>query len=74
MKRKALLSVLLVLIIIAATACNGGGDSASEIFIASANPMTGDSAQFGDMKVKAIELALDEINEEGGIDGKNVKL
>ena len=31
-------------------------------------------AQFGDMKVKAIELALDEVNKAGGIDGKQVKL
>ncbi|MFA5576595.1 MAG: ABC transporter substrate-binding protein [Tissierellaceae bacterium] len=74
MKRKALLSILLALIIVAGTACNGGGGSSSELYIASANPMTGDSAQFGDMKVKAIELALDEINEAGGIDGKQVKL
>jgi branched-chain amino acid transport system substrate-binding protein len=36
--------------------------------------MTGDSAQFGDMKVKAIELALDQVNAAGGIDGKQVKL
>ncbi len=32
--------------------------------------MTGDSAQFGDMKEKAIQLAIDEVNEKGGINGK----
>lgn len=48
--------------------------SSNEIYIASANPMTGDSAQFGDMKVKAIQLALDEVNDAGGIDGKKVNL
>ena len=72
MKRKAFLAVLLVLSIVSLTACSGGGgnSNSSELYIASANPMTGDSAQFGDMKVKAIELALDEVNKEGGIEGK----
>ncbi len=36
--------------------------------------MTGDSAQFGDMKEKAIQLAIDEVNEKGGINGKKVVL
>ena len=48
--------------------------SSKDLLIASANPMTGDSAQFGDMKVKAIQLALDEVNAKGGISGKQVKL
>ncbi|AFS79413.1 ABC transporter branched-chain amino acid-binding protein LivK [Gottschalkia acidurici 9a] len=46
----------------------------TEIIIGSANPMTGDSAQFGANKVNAIELALDEVNQKGGINGKKVKL
>ncbi len=77
MKRKAFLAVLLVLSIVSLTACSGGGGGSSnpsELYIAAANPMTGDSAQFGDMKAKAIQLALDEVNEQGGIDGKQVKL
>lgn len=45
-----------------------------EISLASANPMTGDSAQFGDMKVKAMNIAIDEVNAKGGINGKKVKL
>ncbi|MBO8159291.1 MAG: penicillin-binding protein activator [Thermosyntropha sp.] len=51
-----------------------GGKDAGDIIIASANPMTGDSAQFGDMKVKAIKLAIEEVNAAGGIDGRQVKL
>lgn len=76
MKKQSLFLLLLLVSIIALVGCSGNGDSASgdELFIASANPMTGDSAQFGDMKVKAIELALEQINAEGGIDGKQVKL
>lgn len=74
MKRKGLLAILLILSIVLLTACSGEKTSSTELFIAAANPMTGDSAQFGDMKVKAIQLALDEVNAEGGIDGKQVKL
>ncbi|MDW7673490.1 MAG: ABC transporter substrate-binding protein, partial [Bacillota bacterium] len=72
MQKKLALLVVLLLTLVAAVGCGGG--NADEIVIASANPMTGDSAQFGDMKVKAIQLALDEVNEAGGIDGKQVKL
>lgn len=54
----------------ASGATAGGGD----ILIASANPMTGDSAQFGDMKVKAIQLAIDEFNNAGGLNGRKARL
>lgn len=52
--------------------CSSSGSK--EISLASANPMTGDSAQFGDMKVKAMNIAIDEVNAKGGIKGKKVKL
>lgn len=71
-----LLSILLVLSLLAGCSGSGekSGDKPSVIYLASANPMTGDSAQFGDMKVKAIQLALDEVNANGGINGAEVKL
>ena len=75
MKNKRFIAILLVLSLVILAGCSGGsGTSTSEIYIASANPMTGDSAQFGDMKVKAIELAIEQVNNEGGIDGKLIKL
>ncbi|KNF07473.1 ABC transporter branched-chain amino acid-binding protein LivK [Gottschalkia purinilytica] len=75
MKKKRLLSGLLIgLMAFSLVGCGVSGDDISQIVIGSANPMTGDSAQFGDMKVKAIQLAIDEVNEKGGIDGKKVKL
>ncbi len=76
MKRKGVLFIAIMLISsFILTACgsgsSGGGD---ELVIGHAGPMTGDSAQFGDMKNKAIELAIEEVNSAGGIDGKKVKL
>lgn len=77
MKKKLLIGLLVISMLGVLAGCGSSstsGDNASELYIAAANPMTGDSAQFGDMKVKAIQLALDEVNEKGGIDGKQVKL
>lgn len=71
--KKIAASVLALALGVSMVGCSGGGD-VSEITIGSANPMTGDSAQFGEMKVNAIQLAIDEVNEKGGIDGKKVKL
>ncbi len=77
MKMKKMLALLMILLlaVTALAGCSGGAkEESTELYIASANPMTGDSAQFGDMKVKAIELALEQVNAAGGIDGKQVKL
>lgn len=65
---------LLLCIVLVISACSANGASSDEILIASANPMTGDSAQFGDMKVKAMQLAISEYNDNGGINGKTIKL
>jgi len=71
------LAIIMLLSLLTVAGCGGnksGGDTKDDILIASANPMTGDSAQFGDLKVKAIQLAIDEFNAAGGLDGRNVKL
>lgn len=71
-KRLAIITSILVTISMVLTGCGQSGSN--KIVIASANPMTGDSAQFGDMKVKAIQLAIDEANAAGGINGKQIEL
>lgn len=76
MRRKGLVLLVVMAMLFSLVAGCRGGKSAEkgDIVIASANPMTGDSAQFGDMKVKAIQLAIEEVNAAGGIDGRKVKL
>ena len=78
-KKSFLIITLLLVLTLSLSACSNGNDNAGtsseyEIVIAHAGPMTGDSAQFGDMKNKAIQLAVDEVNEKGGINGKKVVL
>lgn len=76
MKKKSILGIILALTMVFLAGCGGGGGggTSDKLYIASANPMTGDSAQFGDMKVKAIQLAIEEANAEGGVDGKQIEL
>lgn len=50
------------------------GNDVNEIVIGTVGPYTGNIAEYG-MKVKrGVELAIEEINKNGGISGKNVKL
>lgn len=66
-------SMLMILVVFLA-GCSNGKEKSQEIVIASANPMSGNSSDSGQMKVKAIQLAFDEVNQAGGINGKKLKL
>ncbi len=85
MKLKKMLSVLLVSAgLVSMTACGGetesssdGGEKASAggsdtITIGASLPMTGSVALNGEMILEGIQMAVDECNEAGGIDGKEV--
>lgn len=85
MKLKKMLNVLLVsAVLVSMTACGGetesssdGGEKASAggsdtIAIGASLPMTGSVALNGEMILEGIQMAVDECNEAGGIDGKEV--
>ena len=74
--RLALMVVPLLL-----SACAGGGSSskqtapaADEIVIGVAGPMTGDLAVFGEQLKRGAEQAVADLNAEGGVLGKRVRL
>lgn len=80
--KKALLAMFLILVLVACdnskqTGNNGGDDlsnSDSEtIKIGAIISKTGKSDIYGDAVDKGIKLAIDEINENGGIDGKKIE-
>ena len=69
MVRSRLLFVSLMLIV-----ALGGRSAAGEILIGTAAPLTGRLAWYGEQYQRAVELALDEINESGGPLGRQVDL
>lgn len=45
-----------------------------EIVIGFIGPLTGDGAAWGEIELNSIRLAVDEINESGGVDGRTIKV
>ncbi|MGW2664352.1 ABC transporter substrate-binding protein [Nocardia tengchongensis] len=65
------------LVVGSATACGGSGSSGSgsdTVYFGVSGPKTGGSAEYGRLWQQGFDLALDEINAAGGIDGKKVAL
>jgi branched-chain amino acid transport system substrate-binding protein len=61
------------LVLLTAAGCSGkGGASAKTITIGTSFPMTGTVAADGKMIVNAIQLAADQTNAAGGINGKQI--
>lgn len=51
-----------------------GGGNADEIVVGSNFELTGNHAQYGSNAAKGFKLAVKEINDAGGIDGKKIKI
>lgn len=80
MKMKKALSLVLAasLALTSLAACGGGSDeeqaSNSDTFkIGGIGPTTGDAAAYGTAVQNGAQLAVDEINEAGGINGKQIE-
>ena len=66
-----MIAALLALAMIA-TACSS--DDGESLTIASILPLTGDLADFGPSMENAVQLAVNQINEAGGVNGSDVTL
>ncbi|MFA6940527.1 MAG: ABC transporter substrate-binding protein [Clostridiaceae bacterium] len=77
MKTKKLLSFITAaaLLITSVTGCSSktSSEDVKEIKIGAMLPLTGDIATFGQSAKNALELLTEQVNKEGGIDGKTVK-
>lgn len=80
MSNKRIMIMMLVLVLVL-TACGGGGAKApetsgdsDEIVIGAMGPLTGNVAIYGIASTNGTKQAIDEINANGGILGKQVKL
>lgn len=77
MKRVSKVLIALVLSTVLAglaAGCGGGEKKAGTIKVGANLEMTGGSASYGISSKNAIELAFKEINEKGGINGKQLEL
>jgi branched-chain amino acid transport system substrate-binding protein len=62
------------LLVVLASGCQPAASSSNEILIGHYASMTGSEATFGQSTDNGIKLAVDEINEAGGINGKKIRL
>ena len=71
---KKVIAVLMAVVIVATCFAACGNNKNTEIVIGISGPLTGSAAQYGNAVVNAAQLAVDEINAAGGINGTNLKL
>lgn len=74
---KKVLTCLLVclLAVTVFTACSAGTSTSSDVIRIGVNyELSGDSATYGQSSVEGIEMAVEEINNAGGIKGKKIEL
>lgn len=71
--KKILSFVLATVMLLGLCAC-GGGNSGDEILIGSYLPLTGANAGGGTCELHGLEMAIEEANAAGGINGKQIKL
>lgn len=80
MKMKKVLAVLLAvtMVVLCFAACGKGNDTTGTgektIKIGLSGPLTGDYAQYGNGVKNGAQLAVDEINEKGGVNGVKLEL
>jgi branched-chain amino acid transport system substrate-binding protein len=65
------LIILLAVVLMACGAPGQSGTSSDPIVVGVSGPLTGPNAQYGAQWKQGFDLALDEINGAGGINGLN---
>jgi branched-chain amino acid transport system substrate-binding protein len=71
---RRLLSIIVISVVALVSVVNVLPASAQDIRIGFTPPVTGASAAEGAFQIKALKLALKEINAAGGINGKKIDL
>lgn len=76
MKKNLVILLIFVLVVSSLTACGGGeGNNNAETFkVGAIYPLSGANALLGSQCLEAVKIAVDLVNEEGGVQGKQVKL
>ncbi len=73
--KKILAAALSLVMGLSLCACNNGGSGSdkNELIIGGIGPMTGPTAQYGNGVMNAAQLAVEEINAAGGVNGMTLK-
>jgi branched-chain amino acid transport system substrate-binding protein len=75
MFRKVTLTVVMAALILAgAFAGPGPANAAGEVKIGLSAPLTGDWAEYGNDFKRSVTMVIDQVNKEGGINGKQLEL
>jgi branched-chain amino acid transport system substrate-binding protein len=75
MFRKMTLTVVMAALILAgAFAGSGPANAAGEVKIGLSAPLTGDWAEYGNDFKRSVTMVIDQVNKEGGINGKQLEL
>ena len=77
--KRTLLSLLLISSLLFAFACErkggpGAGGQTGEIVVGYYGDLTGRTSNFGQSTKRGVEMAADEINKAGGINGRQIKI
>ncbi len=74
-KSKSLAAAIAFTLVVSMLAgCAPAAQAPAEIKIGTIGPLTGDYATYGENVRKGVEIAVEEVNAAGGIDGKQIKL
>jgi len=75
MKIRLFQSVIVVIgILITLTSCTNDNQPVEKIHVACILPLTGNAAAAGEYSKNGLQLAVDEINSNGGINGKQIEM
>lgn len=74
MKRLMPVLAIVLILVLALAGCSTGSKNRNTITVGVAGPMTGDGAEYGKAMADGVQLAADEINAAGGINGKQIVL
>ena len=74
MKKVFTILVVLVAVVIAVTVLKRSGNQSAEIKVGAILPLSGEGAKYGESARRGMELAVDQINMAGGINGQKLRL
>ena len=83
MRKRLYMTGMILMIVVLAAACGNGGGSGTNanqgegggtVKIGCVYPLSGSNALLGEESLRGAQLAIDEINENGGIWGKKIEL